>query len=154
MQKDGDNSPIDCYFDSGRLFAKFGNSLAYYNEIMLRQYFPVYMSGQERHTAIVVARIMFIHRHRGNMTELEQALMSIVKKTQDLDQIIIEQVVQTDMMSWCNSHGYKPLSYQPGSYIKIINTTEHAKKQEIKKKQSNGYLDSDIPLVIKMPRNN
>ena len=36
MQKDGNNSPIECYFDGGRLFARFGSDLAYYNEIMLR----------------------------------------------------------------------------------------------------------------------
>ena len=152
MQKDGNNTPIECYFDGGRLFARFGNDLAYYNEIMLRQYFPVYMKNQERHNAIVVARIMFIHRHKGNMTDLEQALISIVRKTQDLDQIIIESVLQTDMQSWCNSHGYKELPYQPGSYIKIINTTEHAKKQEIKQRNQNGFLDQDMPRVIKMPQ--
>lgn len=119
MQRDGNMTPLQVYFDRGRLFASFGNELIY-NDLMLRSYVKWVEIDGKVHTQLVLARIMFIHVHCGYMDKLEKAMIQHVSKESELDQIMIESVIQEDMRNWCISHGYTEQTVYHGQYYKIL----------------------------------
>lgn len=110
-----------CYMDRGRLFMQ-QDSLdgMETNEIMLRQFVPFLGNDSKKHNSVVVARIMFIHRRQGLMTELYKQLESHVKSTSDLDTIVIESVLTESMQKWCLKHKFIESKYYPGTYYKVL----------------------------------
>ena len=82
----------NCYVDHDRLFIE-GGSGQKRNELMLR-----YNSGSENN--LVVARIEFIHKRKGKMTELYR-ILKLIQRKYHTGPIIIEAVMTEEMKAWC-----------------------------------------------------
>ena len=63
------------------------------------------LKGNER---LVVARVEFIHKREGKMTELYRILKSIRKKYH-LKPIIIESCITEASINWCKKNGFIPM---------------------------------------------
>lgn len=110
-----------CYIDRGRFFMQQGSLYGIEtNEIMLRQFVPFLGNDDKRHSQVVVARIMFIHRRQGLMTKLYKQLQSHVKDTIDIDTIVVESVLTESMQKWCVKHKFIESKYYPGTYYKVL----------------------------------
>ena len=65
---------------------------------------------------LVVARICFVHRRKGNMTRLYEILKGI-RKRYKLERIKIESVVTPECKNWCIKNGFVVDPYDCKSYI-------------------------------------
>lgn len=81
-----------CYVETNRLFIE-GYTRGKENELMLR-----YNCGRDNR--LVVARVRFVHRRKGNMTELYRILKRIQRKYHT-GPIVIESVMTDEMREWC-----------------------------------------------------
>ncbi len=86
----------ECYNQDTRLFFK-GYYYRHESELMLRY-------GMSE---LVVARIQFAHRRKGNMTKLFEVLKHI-KRSYHLDKIVIECVQTNEMREWCKKNKFIP----------------------------------------------
>ena len=96
LARDCEYNLVDCYFDSNRLIIS-GIYNQQKNELMLRY------SGRDEE--LVIARVCFINKRKGNMTEL----LSILKRMQEkynTGDIVIESVMTQEMEEWCHKNGF------------------------------------------------
>lgn len=98
--RDCDYKLNECYLDSKRLFIN-GIYRKEKSELMLR------FAGVNNE--LVVARVCFINRRCGNMTELYKILKYIQKKYKT-GKIVIESVMTEEMKQWCEKNGFKKLN--------------------------------------------
>lgn len=98
----------ECYAHLNRLFIK-GCVKGERNELMLR-----YNSGTEN--MLVVARVEFIHKRKGKMTELYRILKKIQRKYHT-GPIMIECVLSEEMKMWCQKNKFREDEFSKGNYI-------------------------------------
>ena len=98
----------ECYVHKNRLFIK-GYVKGEKNELMLR-----YNSGSEK--MLVVARVEFVHKRKGKMTELYRILKRIQRKYHT-GPIMIECVLTEEMKMWCLKNKFKEDEFAKGNYI-------------------------------------
>jgi len=95
--KDGNYNLRSCYCMHNILYIG-----SYYNkqenDFMLRYNDPIHQ--------LTVARVQFIHRRCGNMTELYEILKKIQRKYK-MDNICIENVNTDEMANWCKKNGLR-----------------------------------------------
>lgn len=112
--------------NQGRLFAAYeAKDIEHctdvdYNDLMIRARAMIADNDRNNRAAIVVARVMFIHRRVGLMTELYKKLINHVNQMQDLDTIVIESVLTPEMHMWCKKHGFILSKFYYNTYYKII----------------------------------
>ncbi len=93
---------MDCHYHLNTLYNSYGRLFicgrykGQQNELMLRY----------RDSELVVARVEFIHKHQGYMTELYRILKDI-KRSYRLKKIVIECVQTEEMKNWCLKNGFK-----------------------------------------------
>lgn len=106
--EDADFNLEKCYVDRERLFID-GESNEESNELMLR-----YNYGANN--SLVVARVGFIHKREGKMTELYRILMLIQQKYHT-GPIVIESVLTEEMHSWCEKNDFYKDEIREGNFI-------------------------------------
>lgn len=87
----------ECYVDRERLFIS-GYTKGESNTLMLR-----YNCGENNN--LVVARVEFIHKRKGKMTELYRILKKIRRKYHT-GPIMIESVMTEEMKEWCLKNNF------------------------------------------------
>lgn len=110
LARDCEYNLVDCYFDSNRLFIS-GICNQQKNELMLR-----YLGSDEE---LVIARVCFINKRKGNMTELFSILQRIQEKYNTGD-IVIESVMTQEMEEWCHKNGFIRKGTSKDYYIKRV----------------------------------
>ncbi len=108
LAEDCDYNLYACYSDGSRLFVK-GNRGDEQNELMLRY-------GRVG-SSLVVARVEFINRRQGKMTELLRILKAIQKRY-GIEEIKIESVLTDEMKQWCKKNGFKKEEDSRNYYIR------------------------------------
>lgn len=110
MAEDANYNLLACYADKNRMFieGKIGEEK---NELMLRY-------NCERDNRLVVARIRFIHRRAGKMTELYR-ILKIIQQKYHTGKIEIESVQTDEMEAWCIKNGFREIEQKEGCYIEI-----------------------------------
>jgi hypothetical protein len=97
----------DCYINKSRLFIK-GYEKESSCELMLR-----FSSYENR---LVVARVEFIHKRQGKMTELYRILKMIQKKYK-AGKIVIESVGTEEMEAWCKKKKFAKEHEHSSNYV-------------------------------------
>jgi hypothetical protein len=96
-----------CYSSMNRLFVD-GYFKGKSCELMLR-YAGYY-------NELIVARVEFIHRRRGKMTELYR-ILKLIQKEYKTGRIVIESVQTDEMKNWCIKNGFIEDQCRPMCYI-------------------------------------
>lgn len=101
----------ECHVQGHRLFIR-GYTRGKANELMLR-----YNYGCEK--MLVVARIEFIHKRKGKMTELYRILKRVQRKYHT-GPIVIESVQTEEMKAWCLKNNFKEMANRESCYIQPL----------------------------------
>lgn len=95
------------YNITGYLFRGYSNGKK--NELMLR-----YNSGADK--CLVVARVEFIHKRKGKMTELYR-ILKLIQRKYHTGPIVIEAVLTEEMKSWCEKNNFYEDEFLKRNYI-------------------------------------
>ena len=93
--EDADFNLEECYVDRGCLFIS-GCCNGERNELMLRYKY---------YNALVVARVHFIHKRKGKMTELYR-ILNLIRRKYNTGPIVIESASTNEMVAWCKKQGF------------------------------------------------
>lgn len=112
----------ECYFQMNRLFV----SGVYRGEkcSLVLRIIP------NEDIGLVISAVQFVHRRNGNLTRLIEILEDI-RKTTNLGEIIIENVVSLEMESWVNNKGWTAIDQSSRNYISKEGIKRYYKKHGI-----------------------
>ena len=108
FSEDANYNLKDCYVEDDKLFIN-GCSNEKQNAFMLR-----YNYGEEK--CLVVAKVEFIHKRKGKMTELYR-ILKLIQRKYNTGPIVIECVNTEAMREWCTKNGFKEHETIKRNYI-------------------------------------
>lgn len=107
--EDSNYGLYELYLDEMNRFFIKGLDNEHKNELMLRVNY-----GEEKE--LVIARVEFVHKRQGKMTELFR-LLKIFQKNYDLGPIVIESALSDAIKNWCAKNNFVKDKFNPLNYV-------------------------------------